>query len=100
MQFCLLFDGYQSYFVGPDGTQVGPYLSSVRSLSTLYPVGSSMVTLYDGRNPLSGKPIVIAYLPGRRKIRVSTYYADMPQAVDKPYIFTIDENNAVTHLDW
>jgi len=100
VQFCSMLDGYQIYFVGPGGTQVGPYLSSVRSLSTSYPAGSSVVTLYDGRNPLSGKPIVITYLPDRRKIRVSAYYADMPLAVNKPYILTIDENDTVTHLDW
>ena len=93
--------GLLLYFVGPGGvTQSGPYLPSVKTWAVNYHSGAPVV-LYDGRNHLANKPVRVLYLPTERKIRVMTYYADVPPyAINKPYIFTVDENYAGTHQAW
>ena len=116
-------EGLQYYFIGPDGaTQAGPYLSSVSDLAGGYPSSlieavkrrfrqalnrsdpaeplARVVELYSGVNPMSGKPVLIDYLRDEEVVRVSTYYADTPYSMDKPYIFTVNESYQVTYQDW
>ena len=99
-QLCHFEEGFQYYFVGPDGTQGGPLLSSISALAEIHPTGSPVAELYHGQNPLSGKPVRIDFLPDERILRISTYYADTPSSTDKPYVFTVDEQDGVTHLSW
>ncbi|MDE0340210.1 MAG: hypothetical protein OXI80_21240 [Caldilineaceae bacterium] len=101
VQLFVVDSGLQCWFIGPNGgARTGPALSSVSALAAAHPGGAS-VSLYDGQHPLTNKPVRIDYLPALRKIRISTYYADLPpHQVDKPYIFTVDQNNSVNHLNW
>ena len=122
-QLCESGEGLQYYFIGPDGaTQAGPYLSSVSDLAGGYPSSlieavkrrfrqalnrpdpaeqlPRVVELYSGVNPMSGKPVLIDYLRDEEVVRVSTYYADTPYSMDKPYIFTVNESYQVTYQDW
>ena len=101
VQLFVTDSGLQCWFIGPNGGgQTGPLLSSVSSLAATHPAGAP-VSLYDGQHPLTGKSVRITYLPALRKIRISTYYADdPPNQVDKPYVFTVDQNNTVNHLNW
>lgn len=99
-QLCLTAAGIEYYFIGPDGVASGPLLPSISQLAGSYSAFSPTVELYRGANPLSGKAVHVDYLPGENAIRVSTYYADTPYSVDKPYIFTLDEGYEVTHQAW
>ena len=81
-------------------TAPGPLLPSISQLAGSYSAFSPTVELYRGTNPLSGKAVHVDYLPSENAIRVSTYYADTPYSVDKPYIFTLDEGYQVTHQAW
>ena len=99
-QLCVFGDGFQYYFVGPGGVQEGPYLPSVSDLAELYSAVPPVVELYRGVNPMTGKPVQIDYLPNEKVIRVSTYYADTPYSMDKPYIFTLNNSHQVTYQAW
>ena len=102
VQLYIVDSGLQCWFIGPKGgSQTGPALSSVSALAAAHPTGAPPVSLFNGQHPLTGKSVRIDYLPALRKIRISTYYADLPpHQVDKPYVFTVDQNNAVNHLNW
>ena len=99
-QLCPGDSGYQYYYIGPEGTQTGPLLSLIDALATSHPPGSPLAELYRGQNPMTNKPVRIDYLPDEAVLRISTFYADTPNSSDKPYVFTVDENNEVTHLSW
>ena len=88
------------YFIGADGSaSTGPTLSSFEALAEMYPSGAA-VSLYSGVNPMTHKPVDIDYLPDEMKIVVRTYYPDSEYAVNKPYVFTVTADYAVTHVQW
>ena len=99
-QLCVTDEGIQYYFIGPDGVQTGPYLSSFSELAETQSLVQAVVELYRGTNPMTGKPVHIDYLPNEKVIRVSTYYADTPYSKNKPYIFTVNTSHEVTHQAW
>ncbi|MDE0142922.1 MAG: hypothetical protein OXI80_15470 [Caldilineaceae bacterium] len=99
-QLCLTTAGIEYYFIGPDGVATGPLLPTMSELANTHTTVSLVVGLYSGANPLTGKSVQIDYLPNEKVIRVSTYYADTPYSIDKPYIFTLNESYQVTHLAW
>lgn len=124
-QLCRFGAGLQFYFVGADGsTEAGPYLPSVSDLARTYPADAAtiekikrmfrkalgqpaapkaipaIIELYAGVNPMTGKPVLIDYLRKEELLRVSTYYPDTPTSTSKPYIFTLNESNQVTHRVW
>jgi len=99
-QLCPISGGLQYYFIGADGSsQTGPYIKPFSELATLHTVGTS-VRLYTGSNPFTGKSVHIDYLPADNKLRISTYYPDTMYDTDKPYTFTVDSGNSVTHEAW
>ena len=49
---------------------------------------------------MTGKAVHIDYLPNEEAVRVSTYYADTPYSMDKPYIFTFNRSYQVTYQAW
>ena len=99
-QLCVTDEGFQYYFIGPDGVQTGPYLSAFSELAETQSLVQAVVELYRGTNPMTGKPVHIDYLPNEKVIRVSTYYADTPYSKNKPYIFTVNTSHEVTQLAW
>lgn len=103
-QVCRGDDGaHRYYFIGPDGRLYsGPRLEAITTYGALYPegYGTGEVEIYRGNNPGSGKEVVIHYLTASGLLRVATYYADAAYAVDKRYIFTIDEEGRVSHAAW
>ena len=99
-QLCPIAGGLQYYFIGADGSsQTGPYIKPFSELATLHTVGTS-VRLYTGSNPFTGKSVTIDYLVSDDKLRISTYYADTMYDTDKPYTFTVDSGNSVSHEAW
>ena len=94
-QLCPSGDGLQYYFIGADGSsQTGPYLPNQSS-------DSPAIQLYSGSNPMTGKSVVINWeTDNGGKLRLSTYYPDNEYDTDKPYVFTVTENNIVTHVSW
>ena len=80
--------------------RTGPYLPPIQELAETHPLVPPRVELYSGINPLTGKTVQINYLPVEQIIRVSTYYADTPYSIDKPYIFTFTNSHQVTHEVW
>ena len=99
-QLCPIANGLQYYFIGADGSSsIGPFISPFNDLATLY-TGSTDVLLYSGVNPMTSKSVNIYYLPADRVIRVSTYYPDTQYDTDKPYIFTVNGSNSVSHSAW
>ena len=88
--------------MGPEGnTHAGPLLASIDKLAEDHVVaGSPVVELYRGHNPFSGKLVLIHYFRAERMLRVGTYYADTEYSQDKPYIFTINEDNQVSYQAW
>ena len=99
-QLCRMAGGLQYYFIGADGsTHTGPWLAPFSELATLHATGTRR-PLYSGANSFTGKAIQIYYLPAEQKIRVSTYYPDNQYDTNKPYIFTVDSGNNVTHEAW
>ena len=80
--------------------RTGPYLPPFHDLAAAHPLEPPAVELYSGTNPMTGKPVKIYYLPLGQTIRVSTYYADTPNSIDKPYIFSIANDYQVTHETW
>ncbi len=92
--------GLRVYFIDRDGTStIGPFFDEFGILASQY--SGDPVTLYEGSNPGTGKPVTIQYLPARRLLRVSTFYADRPpHDFDKPYVFTVDAQHNVVHEQW
>ena len=98
-QLCPVAGGLQYYFIGADGsTSIGPFISPFTDLASLYTAGD--VQLYSGVNPLTGKSVQIHYLASTYNIRVSTYYPDTQYDTDKPYTFTVNGSNSVSHIAW
>ena len=99
-QLCPIAGGLQYYFIGADGSsQAGPYIKPFSELATLHTSGTS-VSLYTGSNPFTGKSVQIDYLPADDELRISTYYPDNEYDTDKPYTFTVDNGNSVSHIAW
>ena len=99
-QLCPIAGGLQYYFIGADGSsQTGPYIKPFSELATLHTSGTS-VRLYTGSNPFTGKSVTIDYLVSDDKLRISTYYPDTMYDTDKPYTFTVDSGNSVSHEAW
>ena len=97
-QLCPMAGGLQYYFIGADGSsQTGPWIQPFSELATLHSGGAS---LYSGTNPFTGKSVQIHYLPADQKIRISTFYPDTEYDTNKPYNFTVDSGNTVTHEAW
>ena len=92
--------GLRVYFINRDGTsKIGPFFDNFTILAGQY--SGDPVTLYEGSNPGTGKPVTIQYLPAQRKLRVSTFYADRPpHDFNKPYVFTIDAQHNIDHEQW
>lgn len=101
VQLCKVDDGLQVYFIGADGsTYFGPWVPPFAELAATYPEGES-ASIFSGRNPLTGKQVDIDYLPSKRKLRVSTFYADRPPYdINKPYVYTVDNIHTVIHEQW
>ena len=92
--------GLRVYFINRNGdSEIGPFFDNFSILAHNY--SGDPVTLYEGSNPGTGKPVTIDYLPAENKLRVSTFYADRPpHDFNKPYVFTIDPNHTIDHLQW
>ena len=99
-QLCLTAEGIEYYFIGPGGVEPGPFLPSISELAEIHPAVPPVVALYRGANPLTGKPVRIDYLPSENVIRVSTFYADTPYSMNKPYVFTLNQSHQVTYQAW
>ena len=94
-------DGSFNYhFIGDDGVSTGPVLSPVRKLARKHQPGSGNVVLFNGKNTLSGAPVIISYLSDEQVVHVHTYYPDRHDGSMKPYIFVIDLDNEVSHWEW
>ena len=89
-------------YVGNSMVFSGPIFDSISAMASDYPFGHvpPAVELYRGINRGTGKEVVVDYLTYNRLLRVSTFYADNEYDVNKPYIFTIDEEGNVKHLAW
>ena len=96
-QLCPIGGGLQYYFIGSGSSQPGPWIQSLSDLATLH---AGVASVYSGTNPFTGKPVQIHYLPADQKIRVSTFYPDNQYDTNKPYNFTVDANNSVSHEAW
>ena len=92
--------GLRVYFINRAGaSEIGPFFDNFAILANTW--HGDPVTLYEGSNPGTGKPVTIDYLPSARKLRVSTFYADRPpHDIDKPYVFTVDADHNVVHEQW
>ena len=95
-------DGLHLYFIGADGsTYTGPVFSSFAKLEEMHPSGAA-VSLFDGKNPSTGQPVTVDYLPDENRIFVKTFY---PPGHDKynpnkAYDFTVDDEYKVKHVNW
>ena len=95
-------DGLHLYFIGADGsTYTGPVFSSFAALEEMHPSGAA-VSLFDGKNPSTGQPVTVDYLPDENRIFVKTFY---PPGHDKynpnkAYDFTVDDDYKVKHVNW
>ncbi|MCY3897171.1 MAG: hypothetical protein OXF86_01265 [Caldilineaceae bacterium] len=95
-------DGLHLYFIGADGsTYTGPTFSSFAMLEEMHPSGAG-VSLFDGKNPSTGQPVTVDYLPDENRIFVKTFY---PPGHDKynpnkAYDFTVDDDYKVKHVNW
>ncbi len=91
-QVCPIDGGLQYYFIGADGSSSqGPWIAPFDQLTA---------TVYSGINPMTAKSVTITYLAASNKIRISTFYPDTQYDTDKPYNFTVDANNNVSHEAW
>ena len=98
-QLCPIAGGLQYYFISADGTsQTGPYIKPFSELATLHTAGA--VRLYTLTNPFTSKSVHIDYLATDQQLRISTYYPDTMYDTDKPYTFTVNSSNSVTHEAW
>ena len=96
-QICPIGGGLQYYFIGPGSSQPGPWIQPFSELATLH---AGVASVYSGTNPFTGKSVQIHYLPADQKIRISTFYPDNQYDTNKPYNFTVDANNSVSHEAW
>ena len=89
-------------YVGNSMVFSGPIFDSISAMASDYPFGHvpPAVELYRGINSGTGKEVVVHYLTYNRLLRVSTFYADNEYDLNKPYIFTIDEEGNIKHLAW
>ena len=95
-QLCPMAGGLQYYFIGADGSaQPGPWIRPFSELATL-----ASWSIYSGTSTKTGKSVHITYLASESKIRVSTFYPDSEYDTNKPYNFTVDTDNNVTHEAW
>ena len=95
-QVCPIAGGLQYYFISADGAgQPGPWISPFSELAT-----AGAYSLYSGANPATGKSVTITYIAADNKIRISTFYPDTMYDTDKPYNFTVDASNNVSHENW
>ena len=95
-QLCPIGGGLQYYFIGADGSSSqGPWISPFGDLAT-----AASASVYSGANPRTGKSVHITYLAAENKIRISTFYPDTEYDTNKPYNFTVDANNNVSHEAW
>ncbi len=82
----------------------GRYILSVPDVAALRSgehQGGESVTLATFTHPASDKAVVITWRAADKVVEVSTFYADMPpHAINKAYIFTIDEGDGVQYLAW
>ena len=94
-QLCPSGDGMRYYFIGADGSaQTGPHV-------VIPSPGSPAIQLFSGANPMTGKSVIIEYkTDGSNRLQVSTYYPDNEYDTNKPYVFTVSEDNTVTHINW
>ena len=91
-QLCPIGGGLQYYFIGADGaSSQGPWIA---------PFGQLTASVFSGTNPRTGKSVTITYLAAENKIRISTFYPDTQYDINKPYNFTVDANNNVSHEAW
>ena len=86
---------FQYYHIGADGTSVaGPIITRPSA-------GSPAVELFSGTNPKTGKSVTVEYkTDGWNRLQVNTYYPDTEYDTDKPYVFSVSNDNAVTHISW
>ena len=86
---------FQYYHIGADGTSVaGPIITRPSA-------GSPAVQLFSGTNPMTGKSVTVEYkTDGWNRLQVNTYYPDTEYDTDKPYVFSVSNDNAVTHISW
>ena len=95
-QVCPIDGGLQYYFIDTDGNgQPGPWIAPFSELAT-----AGAYSLYSGANPATGKSVTITYLAAENMIRISTFYPDTEYDTNKPYTFTVDANNSVSHEAW
>lgn len=88
-------DALQFYWVGNGQVKSGP------TLWVDFPGGMADGTLlFAGVNDLARQPVIITYHAPGQVLRVKTYYADSMMDVNKPYVFDIDVDNQVSHMDW
>ena len=91
-QICPIGGGLQYYYIGADGnSQQGPWIAPFSQLTA---------SVFSGTNPMTGKSVTITYLAADNKIRISTFYPDNQYDTNKPYNFTVDANNNVSHEAW
>lgn len=85
-------------------TGKGRYILAVPDVATLRQQNygnAQTVHLAAFTNPASGKPVTISYLPASNEVQINTFYADRaPHSIDKPYVFTIDQDGGVNYLLW
>ena len=86
---------FQYYHIGADGSSVaGPIITRPSA-------GSPAVELFSGTNPMTGKSVTVEYkTDGWNRLQVNTYYPDTEYDTDKPYVFSVSNDNAVTHISW
>ena len=50
---------------------------------------------------MTGKSVTVEYkTDGWNRLQVNTYYPDTEYDTDKPYVFSVSNDNAVTHISW
>jgi len=86
---------FQYYHIGADGS------SAAGPIITRPSAGSPDVQLFSGTNPMTGKSVTVEYkTDGWNRLQVNTYYPDTEYDTDKPYVFSVSNDNAVTHISW
>ena len=90
-----LEEGLDCYYVGNGQSHSAGMLPTVESLAAKFPPGTPLVVLEENFNPAVGQPVYVIYLPTEQRIQFRTAYAS-----GKPYVFRIDAENQVEHLEW